>query len=262
MPRTSNPIAKFTDAYTAQWGLTREWCGTISAAEANAPSDLAGWSVLDLIAHFGRVAGTVAFAASQPTTLRPGSIAEYIDGYRKASTVIAEETRNHAQTLDEVLGDVDRLAAATAEVLSDPTLGPNSVVHPRRGPIRWTDFLATRCIELSVHTDDLARSLPDRQPPELNANCLKFAVRALSEVLAERAPGRSVEVRVPPYAAVQVVAGPRHTRGTPGAVVELAPLTFLRLASGRTTWADAVVSGQVRASGERGDLSPWLPLLG
>ena len=92
--------------------------------------------------------------------------------------------------------------------------------------------------------------------------CLKVATRALTQVLAERAPGRSVEVRVPPYAAVQVIDGPRHTRGTPGAVVELAPLTFVRLATGRTDWAAAVDSGDVLASGERTDLSPWLPLLG
>lgn len=79
-------------------------------------------------------------------------------------------------------------------------------------------------------------------------------------VLAERAPGNSVEVRVPPYAAVQVVPGVRHTRGTPPAVVETDAATWLDLAAGRTTWAEAVASGRVVASGERTDLSPYLPL--
>ncbi|HSF35769.1 MAG TPA: sterol carrier family protein [Nocardioides sp.] len=78
--------------------------------------------------------------------------------------------------------------------------------------------------------------------------------------LEVRAPGRSVEVRVPPFAAVQVVPGVRHTRGTPPAVVETDAETWLALATGRTTWADALDSGSVLASGERTDLSPYLPL--
>jgi Bacterial SCP ortholog len=80
-------------------------------------------------------------------------------------------------------------------------------------------------------------------------------------VLADRAPGRAVEVRVPPYAAVQCIEGPRHTRGTPSNVVETDPLTWLALATGRSGWAQAVATGKVRASGPRADLSAWLPLL-
>ncbi len=85
-------------------------------------------------------------------------------------------------------------------------------------------------------------------------------VRRTLAHLAQRAPGRSVEVRVPPYAAVQVIAGPTHRRGTPSAVVETDPVTWLDLAAGRLTWAEAVAAGRVRASGERSDLSAWLPL--
>ena len=80
-------------------------------------------------------------------------------------------------------------------------------------------------------------------------------------VLAERAPGRSVEVRVPPYAAAQVIAGVRHTRGTPPAVVETDPATWLALATGELGWGEAVAGGLVRASGERTDLSAHLPLV-
>lgn len=79
-------------------------------------------------------------------------------------------------------------------------------------------------------------------------------------MLADRAPGRSVEVRVPPYAAAQVVEGARHTRGTPPAVVETDPDTWLDLATGSLDWSEAVTSGRVRASGERADLSAYLPL--
>ena len=91
---------------------------------------------------------------------------------------------------------------------------------------------------------------------------LRAAVRYLLDLLAERAPGRAVEVRVPPYAAVQCVAGPRHTRGTPPNVVETDPVTWILLATGRLTWAEAVADGRVAASGVRADLAAVLPLTG
>ena len=70
-----------------------------------------------------------------------------------------------------------------------------------------------------------------------------------------------MEVRVPPYAAVQCVPGPRHTRGTPPNVVETDPITWLLVAVGRLSWADALKSGRLRASGNRTDLSDYLPLI-
>lgn len=89
---------------------------------------------------------------------------------------------------------------------------------------------------------------------------LREAVRTLLAALAERAPGRSVEVRVPPYGAIQCLPGPRHTRGTPPNVVEMDPETWLRVATGRLEWADAVTEGRVQVSGVRADLSSHLPL--
>ena len=80
-------------------------------------------------------------------------------------------------------------------------------------------------------------------------------------LLAARAPGSSVEVRVPPFGAVQAVEGGRHTRGTPRAVVETDPETWIAVAEGRLSWEDAIGSGKVRASGERTDLSAYLPLV-
>lgn len=97
-------------------------------------------------------------------------------------------------------------------------------------------------------------------PPVVDREATGLAVRVLLARLVERAPGRSVEVRVPPYAAVQCVAGPRHTRGTPPNVVECDGVTWLRLATGRVAWAEAVADGRLRASGERADLSGLLPL--
>jgi hypothetical protein len=88
----------------------------------------------------------------------------------------------------------------------------------------------------------------------------KAAVKASLALLVERAPGRSVEVRVPPYAAVQAVAGVEHRRGTPPALVECDARTWLRIASGMLSWSEAVNTGVLRASGERSDLSTCLPL--
>lgn len=88
------------------------------------------------------------------------------------------------------------------------------------------------------------------------------AVRYLLEELGERAPGGSVEVRVPPAGVVQVLEGPRHVRGTPPNVVETTMQTWLELATGALTWDDAVGSGRVSASGLRADLSELLPLVG
>lgn len=98
----------------------------------------------------------------------------------------------------------------------------------------------------------------DGRPPERATVAL--AVRYTLQVLADAVPGRSVEVRVPPYGVVQCIEGPRHTRGTPPNVVETDPATWLDLATGATTWAAATGAGRLRAGGQRADLSPWLPL--
>lgn len=89
---------------------------------------------------------------------------------------------------------------------------------------------------------------------------LATAVRYLLQLLAEKAPGNTVEVRVPPFGAVQVVEGPRHTRGTPPNVVETDAPTWIALATGAESWTDALGAGRILASGTRADLAPLLPL--
>jgi len=89
---------------------------------------------------------------------------------------------------------------------------------------------------------------------------LATAVRYLLQLLDEKAPGNSVEVRVPPFGAVQVIQGPRHTRGTPPNVVEMDAATWLAVALGDEQWADAAASGRIAASGTRADLVDVLPL--
>jgi hypothetical protein len=87
------------------------------------------------------------------------------------------------------------------------------------------------------------------------------AVRFLLQALAERVPGNTVEVRVPPFGAVQCVPGPRHTRGTPPNVIETDAATWLALATGSLSWADGLAAGEIHASGQRASLDGFLPLV-
>lgn len=86
------------------------------------------------------------------------------------------------------------------------------------------------------------------------------AVRTTLRWLAQQHPGKAVEIRVPPYAAVQAIGGLSHTRGTPPNVVETDPATWIDLVTGATTWPDALADGRISASGTRADLSSLLPL--
>jgi hypothetical protein len=99
----------------------------------------------------------------------------------------------------------------------------------------------------------------DSAPPPDRAG-LADAVRATARTLAALAPGAAVEVRVPPFVAVQCISGPKHTRGNPPNVVETDPRTWLDLATGVVSWSEAVASGRVSASGNRANLAAYLPL--
>ena len=85
-------------------------------------------------------------------------------------------------------------------------------------------------------------------------------VKTTLALLADKYPGKAIEVRIPPYAAVQCGDGPKHTRGTPANVIEMDADTWLHLVTGKKTWADALSEGLISASGSRADLSHLLPL--
>ena len=248
-------VRKVADAYLDQWALTREWCESVD--DWTAPSAVEGWTLRELVAHLGLVADSIRAASEGESSDTPLRLGDYIATYREGAGLIDAKTREWASG-DGFLYSVDASAEQADRALA--AVDGNPVVQARRGPIRWVDFLRTRCIELTVHTDDLVRSV-DGAGPALSRPCLQVSTRALADVLAWRAPGRSVEVRVPPFAAVQCVAGVGHKRGTPPAVVETDPVTFCRLASGRITWDAAAASGSLHQSGLRTDLTPYLPLL-
>jgi hypothetical protein len=122
---------------------------------------------------------------------------------------------------------------------------------------RRADPAQTRAAVLSLAEwlRDDTRPVPDRAE-------LAVAVRLTARTLAEQAPGASVEVRVPPFVAVQCISGPRHTRGTPPNVVETDPRTWLLLATGLLRVADAKAAGTLQLSGSRaGEIQAWLPLV-
>ena len=96
--------------------------------------------------------------------------------------------------------------------------------------------------------------------PAPSRDATATAVRYFLQLLADSAEGNTVEIRVPPFGAVQAIQGPRHTRGTPPNVIETDAATWLGLATGSLAWADAVAAGSIAASGTRADLTDYLPI--
>lgn len=122
--------------------------------------------------------------------------------------------------------------------------------------------VARRRIDVQEGKAALNAWLETARPPSdapLPRTVLATAVRYSLEELTARAPGNSVEVRVPPFGVTQCVEGPRHTRGTPPNVIECDAATWLAMVTGQMAWADAVAAGKVAASGLRADLSALLP---
>ena len=111
-----------------------------------------------------------------------------------------------------------------------------------------------------VSVSEVRAALAQIRQGELTPTQTRELVRTTLRWLAQIEPGHTVEIRVPPHAAVQAVEGPRHTRGTPPNVVEMDPATWLSLVGGDLSWADAVAAGRVQASGLRADLGAMLPM--
>jgi len=223
------------------------------------------WNVRQLVGHLVLVHTGLRQSLDQPTKKPALPIQEYVTRYRRdvetisATTLAASAKLTGPEVVTRLESAVDDLALRLGTGVR-----MSQVISAGRGPTTVEDYIATRIIEIVVHTDDLNRSLPGTPPAELHRGALSRCTRTLAGILAGQHPGRSVEVRVPPYAAVQCAIsdpGPTHARGTPPNVVETDPLSFLRLATGRIRWTDAVANGAVHASGLRADLSAVLPLL-
>jgi uncharacterized protein (TIGR03083 family) len=255
-------IADLEASYDGQLAALLAWLRALPAGAEGEPSRLSGWTVRELAFHTTEVPRALTNAlAAPPATEKPQSIASYTSRWRVAAPEIELRDRAGATglTVADIVARHRDEAAAMHRALEIAAGDP--VVAARRGPIRASDLLVTRVNELVVHSLDLSASLPDLEPVAIDRQALGVGCRMLTGVLAERVPGHTVEVRVPPYAAIQCVEGPRHTRGTPANVVEADAVAWVELATGRMAWAEAVGTGRVSASGERADISEHLPVL-
>ncbi|QHA05614.1 maleylpyruvate isomerase family mycothiol-dependent enzyme [Streptomyces broussonetiae] len=256
--RTYDP-AKTRAAVLAQLGNVREAVRGLGPEQLALATRLGEWTVRDLIAHIGMAVTAVHRALGLPAPLRQdATVVRWPFATTVNASAIDAFTRGLAAEhpdLDAYLTDVD---ASLRTLLAEH---PGSrLLETNAGALPLDDYLVTRAVELVVHTDDLNAAVPGLDVP-FDRQALATTTRLLADALAVKAPGGSTEVRVPPYAVVQCVEGPRHTRGTPPNVVETDPLTWIRLATGRVSWPDAVAQAKVSASGERADIGPVLPLM-
>ncbi|MFJ7338000.1 sterol carrier family protein [Streptomyces sp. NPDC101110] len=256
--RSYDPV-KIRAAVLAQFGHVRDAVAGLTPEQFALPTRLGDWTVRDLTAHVGMSLGAVSRLTGLPEPAKQdGTLLDW----PSAIAADAPDIAAHARELAAAHPDLPAHLAATEERF---TAGLDA--HPgtrllatSAGALTLADYLVTRTVELVVHTDDLNAAVPGLGIP-YDRQALAACTRLLADALAAKAPGGSTEVRVPPYAVVQCLEGPRHTRGTPPNVVETDPLTWIRLATGRVTWASALQDAKVSASGERADLSGCLPLL-
>ncbi|MEU6352190.1 sterol carrier family protein [Streptomyces sp. NPDC047072] len=257
--RTYDP-GKIRTAVQAQFGNIRAAVRTLTPEQLALGTRLGEWTVRELVAHIGMAVTAVHRALDRPEPARQDAVLlDWPFATATNSAAIDDFTRglaaNHPD-LDTYLADIDR----TFTELLDAHPGTR-LLETNAGALPLADYLVTRTVELVVHTDDLAAAVPGLEIP-YDRQALAACTRLLADALAVKAPGGSTEVRIPPYAVVQCVEGPKHTRGTPPNVVETDPLTWIRLATGRQTWSQALDKAQVSASGERADLAGLLPLMG
>jgi uncharacterized protein (TIGR03083 family) len=217
----------------------------LAARDPAGPTDCAGWVVADLDNHLAQNLRGLA-AVTERTVVGPpdGSLREWsaqlpdfaglLDRNAREGRLQAKDFAQPAlQALDQHPGD--------------------TVVQQLTGRHTLRDAAMFRVVETVVHGLDVGIA------PAPSA--LKLVVRELTKAFAQLHPGRTVELRVPPYSAVQCLEGPRHTRGTPPNVVEAEAIAWVRVSTGRETWTALVRTGRITASGERSDLSELLPLL-
>ncbi|MFE9404361.1 sterol carrier family protein [Streptomyces sp. NPDC006530] len=251
--------AKIRAAVLAQFAHVHEAVRTLTPEQLARPTRLGDWTVRELVAHHTMALGMLDRYLAEAEPLKQ-EVALLDWPFRTAA--VSGQVDDQTQELASSTPDLDALfqqrSTRTAELLA--TTEDDRLMPTRFGAMTFADVLVTRTVELTVHTDDLNDALPELGVPH-DRQALAACTRLLADALALKAPGGSVEVRIPPYAVVQCVAGPKHTRGTPPNVVETDPLTWIRLATGRTGWAEALDGASVAASGERADLSAVLPVM-
>jgi uncharacterized protein (TIGR03083 family) len=219
----------------------------LAARDPEGPTDCEGWVVADLDNHLAQNLRGLAAVAERKVAGPPDG-----GGFREWSAQLPD----FAEVLDRTArGERLRLQDFVEPALTAVAEHPgDTVVQQLTGRHTLRDATVFRVIEAVVHGLDVGIS------PAPSA--LKLVVRELAKAFSELYPGKTVELRIPPYSAVQCLEGPRHTRGNPPNVVEAEAIAWVRVSTGREAWTDLVRTGRITASGERSDLSQLLPLLG
>ncbi|MFI9771790.1 sterol carrier family protein [Streptomyces sp. NPDC052415] len=244
-------LAQLTHVQDAVRGLTPD--------QLALPTRLGAWTVRELVAHIGMALTGIGRSLELPEPPKQDAVLlDWAFAASASSSDIDAFTRRLVQEHPDLGSYLADSARALAEQLD--THPGTRLLDTNAGALPLADYLVTRAVELVVHTDDLNAAVPGLDVP-YDRQALAACTRLLADALAAKAPGGSTEVRIPPYAVVQCVEGLRHTRGTPPNVVETDPLTWIRLATGRLRWPDALREAKVSASGERADLGALLPLM-
>ena len=259
-PRGYDP-ARVLNAFASQVESVRLAVAELTAEQRARPSGLGDWDVDHLVVHLAYQIDAVPRALTEPppeATEPTVDLVTWALSTAQAAGQLDAQTRKEAAETDDPVTAVAAAAERLEPVLEDAVRTDWLLPH-RIGAMRAVDFTLTRLVELVVHSDDLARATG--VDVRLDRYAVACTARLLADALAAKAPGRAVELRVPPFVAVQCVAGPRHTRGTPPNVVEMGPLTWIRVATGRVAWQKALDAAEITASGPRADLSAQLPVL-
>ena len=236
----STDLDRATTSLHRQWEVLRPWVADLLAddgVDLSAPSVLPGWTVSELVAHLGRAMDALAAVRPAPPGTTPLPLGAYLAGYRRSAADVAEVTRTLAAAIAaDPLGGVDGMVRGALDNLG--RLAPDGgVVMARRGPVTLTDMVVTRVIELVVHADDLARSVPRPGPPPIDRGALDLVAQVLLGVLVDRG-------------------------GWALTVTE--PLTWVRLAAGRVPYDVDVLAESLQSPHTAEavpDLGRELPLL-
>ncbi|MGJ3507430.1 sterol carrier family protein [Enemella sp. A6] len=247
-----------------------QWLDPLTAAEFRSRDQYNTWSVRHLIGHLISAQEDLLTAVNRPSTSRPMSINHYLRRrWARNSHPMSRALEICGSDSDRVL--LEHLASGAGELRGALEQLDAGVLDEHRDPVRVVDLLRVELAHWLGHGEDLRVILPHRGAVATSRPALADAIRLLTAILAKEYPGRAIELRVPPFAAVQLGVpqapgsteriGPTHTRGTPPNVVEMNSPTLLRLVSGGGDWADELSAGNISASGPHADLRSVFPIL-